>query len=166
MELFETFLSEGVISRLSETERDDYVKFFGNTYKDSIEAAKDNLETHPRWSIIAGYYAMHDLAKLFLAKQFSLKVNRRVHLATIVCLKKVLEEKNTKERLLDSLKRAENIFSTNITRYLIKGKREIEKVQYYDFKVDFDKIRDTAFSFLKEIAEPFIKIIGDLMQDD
>jgi len=129
MGLFEEFLSKGIISRLSETEREDYLRFFEHTYKDNIKAAKNNLEKHPRWAIIAGYYAMHDLAKLFLAKQFSLKISeKRVHLATIIALKQVLEEENTKARLLDLLKKAENIFSVNITRYLVKGRKEREKV--------------------------------------
>lgn len=167
MGLFEQFLSEGIIKRLSETERQDYIRFFEHTYTDNIKAAKDNLDLHPRWAIIAGYYAMHDLAKLCLAKQFALKIGeKRVHLATITALKEVLEEKNTKAKLLGLLEKAESIFSLNITRYLTKGRKEREKVQYYNFKTDFNKIRDNAYLFLKEIVEPFIKILEVLMKND
>lgn len=167
MSLFENFLSKGIITKLSETERQDYIRFFEHTYKDNLEAAKDNLEKHPRWAIISSYYAMHDLAKLFLAKQFALKIGKkRVHLATITALKEVLEEENTKARLLELLEKAEDVFSVNITRYLIKGRKERGKVQYYSFKTDFDKIKDNASSFLNEIVKPFIKIIEDLMKND
>jgi hypothetical protein len=167
MSLFEQFISGGIIRKLSETEKQDYVKFFEHTYKDNLKAAKDNLALHPRWAIIAGYYAMHDMAKLFLAKQFSLKIGeKRVHLATITALKEALKDETIQAKLVDLLEKAENIFSGNITRYLAKGRNEREKVQYYNFKTDFDKIRNNASSFLKEIAEPFIKILEDLMKND
>lgn len=167
MSLFEEFLSKGIIVKLAETERQDYIKFFEHTYKDNIKAAHDNLEAHPRWAIIAGYYAMHDIAKLFLARRFSLKIGeKRVHLATITALQAVLKEENTKARLLELLEKAENVFSVNISRYLAKGRKEREKVQYYNFKTDFSKNRDNALSFLNDIAEPFIKIIEDLMKND
>ena len=167
MALFEQFLSEGIIKRLSETERQDYIRFFEHTYTDNIKAAKDNLETHPRWAIISGYYAMHDIAKLFLARRFSLKIGeKRVHLAAITALQAVLKEENTKARLLELLEKAENVFSVNISRYLAKGRKEREKVQYYNFKTDFNKIRDNAYLFLKEIVEPFIKILEVLMKND
>ena len=165
MNLFEEFLSEGIIRRLPETEKQDYVRFFEHTYQDNLKAAEDNLKTHPRWAIIAGYYAMHDLAKLFLAEQFSLKIGEeRVHLATITALKQVLKEEDAKAKLLELLENAENIFSVNISRYLAKGKKERGKVQYYNFKTDFERIKDNSLAFLNEIVKPFIKIIEGLMK--
>ena len=161
---FEELLSNKIIIKLVETEKSDYLKFFENTYKDNLRTAYDNLKKHPRWTIISGYYAMHDLAKFFLAKQFSLKINKRVHIATIICLEEVLKDKKLKNEITKLLEKAENIFSTNITRYLEKGKREREKVQYYNFKTDFSQITDNASHFIEDVVNPFIKIVERLLK--
>lgn len=158
------FLSDGIITKLVETEKKDYISFFSTTYKDNLKAAYDNLEKHPRWAIVAGYYAMHDLAKLFLAKKFGLKINKRVHTAVIIALKELLKEKESSERVITFLEKAEEIFNTSIVRYLEKGKREREKVQYYTGKFDFNLLKTNASYFLHNIAEPFIKIMEGLIK--
>lgn len=68
MVLIETLFRENKISRISELELDRYTNFFENSYKDNLNHSKENLTKFPRWSIVSGYYAMHDIAKLFIAK--------------------------------------------------------------------------------------------------
>lgn len=160
------------IIKLSDTEKEDYLKFFESTYKDNLETAVDNLKKHPRWSIIAGYYAMHDLAKLFLAKRYNLKIVDRVHFATIIALSSILKE-NEQELLkaIEMLKKAKEIFDENIVGikpaelvfYLRKGKSEREKAQYYHPKIDLKEVSIKASYFLNYIAIPFIKLIEKLM---
>jgi len=57
------------------TERDKWLNFHKKAYKDDLEAANLLLLKHPRWSIIADYYAMHDLAKYYLGKTHNIKIS-------------------------------------------------------------------------------------------
>src|SRR3989344_6691713 len=84
----ETLLNERKISKISELELERYVSFFDNSYKDNLEHSKANLTKFSRWAIISGYYAMHDITKLLLAKKFRIKVESEVHATTII-LKKI-----------------------------------------------------------------------------
>ena len=84
----EKLLQEGKLSRISELELERYTNFFKHSYLDNFHHGQAVLKTFPRWSIISGYYAMHDITKLLLAKQFRLKVELEVHATTII-LKKI-----------------------------------------------------------------------------
>ena len=64
----EILQKEGKISRIKETELDRYIGFFAESYKDNFRHSEYNLETYPRWSIISGYYSMHDISKLLIAQ--------------------------------------------------------------------------------------------------
>src|SRR3989344_9549257 len=90
----EYLLKSGKISRIVETEKDRYMNFFSNSYKENLEHCKFVIEKFPRWSIISGYYAMHDITKLFLADKFNIKIDFNVHQTTIDVLSIVLNEKN------------------------------------------------------------------------
>ncbi|MEK6934178.1 MAG: hypothetical protein AABW75_04870 [Nanoarchaeota archaeon] len=58
-----TLFKEKKISRISEFELERYANFFESSYKDNLEHSKKNIPYFPRWSIISGYYAMHDIKK-------------------------------------------------------------------------------------------------------
>ncbi|MEM2933273.1 MAG: hypothetical protein QXK80_00520 [Candidatus Pacearchaeota archaeon] len=160
------------IVKLTDIEREDYLRFFESTYKDNLETAIDNLRKHPRWSIISGYYAMHDLAKLFLAKKYSLKIVDRVHFATIIALSSVLKENEQQiSEAIALLKKAKEIFDENIigikptelVSYLRKGKSEREKAQYYHPKIDLKEISEKASYFLDGVVKPFIKLMEKII---
>lgn len=68
----DALFKEGKIVRINEFESERYINFFENSYKDNLEHSKANIIQSPRWSIISGYYAMHDITKLFLAKKFGI----------------------------------------------------------------------------------------------
>jgi len=70
----EILSKEGKIIRISELELGRYINFFEGSYKDNFEHSKANISSFPRWSIISGYYSMHDITKLLLAKKFRLKI--------------------------------------------------------------------------------------------
>jgi hypothetical protein len=82
------------ISRIGELEIERYINFFQNSYKDDLAHANENVDKFPRWSIISGYYAMHDIAKLFLAKKFRIKILKEVHSTTIKVMRIVSERKD------------------------------------------------------------------------
>jgi hypothetical protein len=99
MEKIEFLLKNGKISKIIETERERYLNFFSNSYKENLDHCKFVLEEYPRWSIISGYYAMHDIAKLFLADKFNIKIDFNVHETTILVLKQMTKDKQIIEML-------------------------------------------------------------------
>lgn len=134
----EILMREGKVSRINELEIRRYVNFFENSYKDNLEHCKSVIENFPRWSIISGYYAMHDATKLLLAKKFRLKIDFEVHSTTIKVLREVIRNRS----LLRLMERGYREF-IYIANDLAEAKHERIKVQYYtgtDFmKVEYRK---------------------------
>ena len=122
----DTLFKKKRISRIGDLEIDRYVNFFENSYKDNLEHSKFNIEKFPRWGIISGYYAMHDLTKLIIAKKFRIKVDFKVHLTTIQLLRELIKNKE----LVKYLKSAYKEF-LNLANDLEEAKKERTKVQYY-----------------------------------
>ncbi|HIG98756.1 TPA: hypothetical protein HA231_05025 [Candidatus Woesearchaeota archaeon] len=84
-------IAEGKVSKISELELPRYVNFFENSHKENLEHSKAVMAAFPRWSIISGYYAMHDMTKLLLAKNFLLKIEMEVHVTTIKVLPELIK---------------------------------------------------------------------------
>lgn len=70
----EKLLQEGKLSRIGELELEleRYTSFFKHSYLDNFRHGQTVLKTFPRWSIISGYYTMHDVVEPFLKKISSL----------------------------------------------------------------------------------------------
>ena len=97
--------------RLPATERNNYLSFHEHSYQDNLNHAEKNMLEFPRWSVISGYYAMHDVTKLFLAKQYNLKVSAPdIHTKTIEALEACIKEDEVKGKLLKLLKEAKEIY--------------------------------------------------------
>jgi len=122
----ETLLNEGKISKISELELERFVNFFENSYKDNLEHSKANLTEFPRWAIISGYYAMHDIAKLLLAKKFRIKVEFEVHATTI----KVLGELIKNKEIISLIEKGYREF-LSLANDLYEAKKDRVKAQYY-----------------------------------
>jgi preprotein translocase subunit Sec63 len=145
-------LQEGKVSRINELELERYVNFFRNSSQDNLKHCHAVLESFPRWSIISGYYAMHDFTKLFLATQFRLKVEFEVHATTI----KVLEEVLKNEELLGLIQKGYQEF-ISLANDLAVAKGERVKSQYYTgTKYLAHKYQKRAKAFLLEVVEPFL----------
>ena len=93
MAKIDSLFKSGKISRIVETERERYLNFFSNSYKENLEHSKFVINNFPRWSIISGYYAMHDVTKLFLADKFSIKIDFNVHQTTIEVMNELIKDK-------------------------------------------------------------------------
>jgi len=117
---------EGKIQKINELELDRYVQFFENSYKENLEHSRKNLIAFPRWSIISGYYAMHDITKLLLAKKFRIKPEFEIHSTTIKVLRELIKNKE----LLNLIKRGYKEFLT-LAQDLQEAKKERVKAQYY-----------------------------------
>ncbi|MEK6871913.1 MAG: hypothetical protein AABX16_03345 [Nanoarchaeota archaeon] len=101
---------------------------------DNLEHCKKTIEEFPRWSIISGYYALHDITKLFIAKKFQIKIDFKVHATTIIVLRALLKNKELSQSLNNGYR--EFLLLAND---LEEAKKERTKVQYY-----------TGSAFLKE----------------
>lgn len=122
----EILLIEGKVSKISELELDRYVNFFENSYKDNLEHSKANMGKFPRWAIISGYYAMHDITKLLLAKKFRIKIELEVHATTIKVLRELIKSKD----ILTLIEKGYKEF-LSLANDLAEAKDERVKVQYY-----------------------------------
>lgn len=156
----ETLIDEWKISRIKELEIERYVNFFLSSYKDNLEHCKAVIETFPRWSIISGYYAMHDITKLLLAKVFNLKIEFEVHATTIKALRELIKNK-------EILKLLENGYQEFIylANDLAEAKKERVKSQYYTGTAFMkEEYKKRAQNFLKEVVKPFILKINKLLE--
>jgi hypothetical protein len=140
------------ISRISELEKGRYINFFSNSYQDNLDHSNFVINDFPRWSIISGYYAMHDLTKLLLAKRFSIKIDMQVHTTTILVVKGLLKNR----QLISLLDKGHKEF-LSLANDLAEGKRERVKAQYYT-GTDFmhKEYLKRAEEFHKEIVLPYI----------
>jgi len=158
MKNIEYLFKSGRISRIVETEKERYLNFFSNSYKENLEHCKFVMEKYPRWSIISGYYAMHDIAKLFLADKFSIKVELKVHETTIILLKELLKDGEL-SKMLD-LGYNELLSMMND---LVSARKERTKAQYYTgTKFMKEKYEAEAKSFLENKVMPFIEKIRSI----
>lgn len=152
------YLNKKLISYINEREIQRYISFFSSSYKENLEHSKANLSSFPRWSIISAYYAMHDITKLFLAKQFQIKVDFNVHKTTLQLMEEIINDPKT----LQLLKIGYDEFS-NILNDLVTAKKERTKSQYYT-GTEFmrQKYKEKAPQFLEKIAIPYLNKISNL----
>ena len=156
------FFSEEKVSRINEFEKERYINFLLNSYKDNLEHAKFVQETYPRWTIISGYYAMHDISKLLLAKEFNLKIEKEVHATTIKLIENLIKNK----KLFKLYEEGYNEFNSLATD-LNLAKRERAKTQYYTgSNYSKDEFKRKSKNFISHVVEPYLikieKLLGEL----
>ncbi len=158
----EVLEKEKKISRIKETELERYVQFFTASYKDNRDHAIETVETHPRWSIISGYYAMHDVSKLLIAKIYRLKIEREIHATTIKVLRELLKDKEVLHLIEEGFEEYRNLADD-----LNDAKKERIKVQYYTGTAFLKKkYAKRAKEFLTFIVEPYLKKINKLLKEE
>lgn len=155
-----TLIIKGRISKINELEINRYINFFENSYKDNLELCKSIADNFPRWGIISGYYAMHDITKLFLAKKFRIKIELEVHSTTIKVLKYLIKSKE----LINLIEGGYKEFKY-LANDLSEAKKERVKVQYYT-GTEFmkEKYKEKAKEFLNNIVLPYIEKISGLIE--
>ncbi len=164
----------GTISQLTEVEKDFYTSYHEENYKEDIKMSQSMLTTSPKWSVIAGYYAMHNMTKLFLAKKFNLKITGKfIHEAVIEALKKYIEDEAVKSKLLELLNKSKkefelmdlNLEDKEILPFVLgEAKRERSKAQYYKhYNISKQTTEGDSKKFSDSIIQPFVKIILEMM---
>ena len=156
----EILLNEGKISKISELELKRYVDFFENSYKDNLEHSKSNLDKFPRWSIISGYYAMHDITKLLLAKKFRIKVEFEVHSTTIKVLRELIKSKE----ILSLIEKGYKEF-LSLANDLAEARDERVKAQYYTgTEFMHEEYLKRANEFYQNVVSPYLEKIKGLLK--
>lgn len=160
MIIIEVLLKEKKIAKISELELERYVTFFENSYKDNLKHSKANLTRFPRWAIISGYYAMHDITKLLLAKKFRIKVRYEVHATTI----KVLRELIKNEEILSLIEKGYKEFMS-LANDLNGARKERVKVQYYTGTEFIEKeYKKRALDFYNNTVLEYLGKIKELLE--
>ena len=154
------YIKNGFASKINENEVPRYTNFFENTYKENLEHCRFNLDKFPRWSIISGYYAMHDITKLFLAINFNIKIDFNVHKTTLAILKEVIKDKD----ILRLLRAGYKEF-IEMANDLSKAKKERTKAQYYTgTKFMKEEYKEKAKEFLNKVVIPYLNKISGFIK--
>lgn len=158
---------------LPATEKENYLEFHKNAFDEDLRHAEKNIIQFPRWSIISGYYCMHNITKLFLAAKFNTKITSpEIHAKTISALEHFIKDETIKKKLIELLKDAKNIYFSaerlkekTLPVLLRRGKQERGKVQYYseDYTKEAKTNPQKASYFLETIVKPYVKIVKELM---
>ena len=166
--------SQSKWSVLPVTEKENYCAFHKNAFVEDIKHAEKNILDFPRWSIISGYYGMHDVTKLFLAQKFTIKVaSPEIHAKTIEALEYFIKEEELKRKLIELLKEAKNIYYSSerlkektLPVLLKRGKQERGKAQYYseDHALRTSINSQKAAYFLETIVKPYVQLVQGLMK--
>ncbi len=160
----EDYRSQGTIKDIPPNEKKQYFTFLETAYKDDAEASEYLLIKHPRWSIIAGYYAMHDISKLYLAKKYNLKFSQpQAHAGVVSALRFYVKRKD----ILDLIEKAEKAYDEIISLHLalLQGKDEREKSQYYTSATASPEVSmQKASYFLENLVKPYLKLVEKLMK--
>ncbi|MBI2144597.1 hypothetical protein HYU17_05645 [Candidatus Woesearchaeota archaeon] len=158
---------------LPATEKSNYLIFHKNAFEEDLKHAEKNVLEFPRWSIISGYYCMHDLTKLFLAEKFNAKIaSPEIHAKAIDALEHFISDGVLKNKLLGLLKEAKNIYYNAerlkervLPALLKRGKQERGKAQYYseDYTEKAKASSQKASYFLETIVKPYVELVRGLM---
>lgn len=142
------------ISRIRDIERERYLNFLENSYINNLQHSEKNLIEFPRWSIISGYYAMHDVTKLFICKKFGIKIDFNVHANTIIVLEKLIENKEI-PKLLEKAYRE----FLDLSNDLNEAKQNRVKAQYYTGTAySLKRYSEEAKDFLEQVKSYLNKI--------
>ncbi|MBI4016735.1 MAG: hypothetical protein HY363_03510 [Candidatus Aenigmarchaeota archaeon] len=158
---------------LNDVEKQNYLNFHTTSYKEDIAHAEFVVLKFPRWSIISGYYAMHDVTKLFLARRFKIKiVSPQIHAKTIAAIDYFIKDDELRQKIIPLLKEAQQTFY-NVERLkekvipllLKQSKKQREQSQYYneDYSEKKSINAQKAMAFLEQMVKPYIKIIEGLL---
>lgn len=160
MVIIDALIEKGQINKIPDLEIERYLNFFESSYKDNFEHSNKNSVNFPRWSIISGYYAMHDITKLFLAKKFNIKVDSKVHKTVI----KIMEQLAEDDAVLELLKTGYEEF-TKMAADLFEAREERQKVQYYTgTKFMDEEYRKKSKDFQNNVVLPYLDKIKEMLE--
>ncbi len=151
---------------LAHYDREAYLLFHRIAYKDDLATSQELLSRRPRWSIITGYYAMHNLAKLYLGAEHGIKITgEHVHESVVKELDKALLHTSERKRLLDLLTTADVAFKglqqpREVAELLERGRRGRSAANYYLREGSTAIVQaDQAKQFQDRVVKVFVAIM-------
>lgn len=161
-------------TELPATEKQNYILFHRNSFQEDLKHAEKNILEFPKWSIISGYYCMHNITKMFLAEKFNIKISSpNIHIKTVEALEYFIKDEKLKSKLIELLKGAKDVYYSaerlkekTLPTLLKRGKQERGKAQYYseDYTEKTIINPQKASYFLETIVIPYLKLIEGLME--
>lgn len=158
------YQEKGSIKLLDPPEKEIYLDYFKNAYKEDFIHSRNSLLSSPKWSIISGYYSMHNISKYYLGLNYNLKISiPEIHNATIIAIKELIDNNEVKKLIIEIEKYAE---IEPLYFGLTKAKDERAKTQYYtnqpnsNNKVTLEK----ANYFLNNVVEKYIEVMEELIK--
>lgn len=164
---------DSIWTELPATEKENYLGFHRNAFEEDLRHAEKNTLEFPRWSIISGYYCMHDVTKFFLAEKFNAKMSSpEIHKKTIEAVEHFIKNDELKKKLLILLRDAKEIYYSaerlkerTLPTLLRRGKQERGRAQYYseDYTRGTKVNSQKAAYFLETVVKPYVELIRGLM---
>lgn len=126
---FDCYKKQESITDLKPIEKESYLNYLKESYKEDLKISKELLFKSPKWSIIAGYYSMHNISKYYLGLNFNLKLSApEIHSATIQAIKKLVAKKEALD-LIEKIVEFEEILPLHFGP--IKARNERSNIQYF-----------------------------------
>lgn len=156
-----------VVEILLQSGKERYVNWHKNNALIDLKDAENIISISPKWSIIAGYYAIHNATKYYLGNVHNKEIKQPgAHKDAFLLLKKALMTQPAYNEVNVLIKKAEEEYeiligadAESIYRQYERGKNQRENQQYY--QTNFLKVED-AKDFLENTVKPFLKIILEL----
>ena len=164
---YDDFIQLGSIKELEPSDKQFYLEFLEISYREDFQTSKNVLLSSPKWSIISGYYAMHNITKYYLGLKYNKKIGLPdVHEATINASKELIKNKEIKYLIDIAISEFEEIIPVYYS--LISAKKERKNLQYYsNSSKNIKEITiQKASYFLNNITEKYIKLMELLIKND
>ena len=68
------YKAQGILCELNQADKDKYIAFLECTIIDKLETAEKTIKKKPWDSITLGFYAIHDMTRLYLIKKYNVQI--------------------------------------------------------------------------------------------
>ncbi|PIO05371.1 hypothetical protein COT47_05105 [Candidatus Woesearchaeota archaeon CG08_land_8_20_14_0_20_43_7] len=179
MVTYKELLQKQLVKKLEKVEKEKYVLFHLDNYKIDLDSSEPFMRLgNPKYTVIAGYYAMLNATLWNFAKHFNLKMSEKdigVHTNCLIVLDEVVKDKKRKEQIIRLLEEAKVEF--NSFTILKKNSEETlplmlrhcaekrKKYIYYSTERNLPKSDDRlneAKNFIDTVVKPYVSMMEKL----
>ncbi|HDR53806.1 MAG TPA: hypothetical protein ENN60_04045 [archaeon] len=155
----ESLLREGLVARLNDLELDRFLRVYEQGYMENLKCMDFVLDPFPRWSVVVGYFAMHDISKLLIAKKQMLKVKgEKAHKVAIELLKELVKDKTMAKMLEEGYEKFRSLADE-----LDEGRRNRIRAQYYKGTPVLEEQWKKEARFFAGEVRKFVKKVEELL---
>jgi len=153
---------------LTKKDKENYLAWHKTRYEKDIKLAEELQEKDENWTIIIGYYAMHNITKYFLAtKNIFLREKTHIHEKCIeelekLCTTNLQNLKDTLYLLKKAKEQYDKFFDPKQLPIVLRvAKNERSKANYYS-----ERELNEAKTYLEEYVKPYLETIRGLIEND